>query len=455
MKKVIILLLSAILLGNSYSQNTENSFFSLNQVAGYDSKIRAKSASGIVSVSFSSEDGNEIFTFIKDSNTMVCATVPYGYRINDFAVLDSCIFFCGKNVLNNCGYIAIFDVIIETLTIGGYEFRNIAETEELTEIIAYKVSENLPIYGSLAVARTKNQSYKTCVINLNNYYFDDYNYWKCGIGYECDNYLTDVALMWDGSSGEIVTVGQSLVVNSSQNNFISSYLPKMYIRNYKKDAVFMSDMERVLNTYTDIRMSAISPFKTTKLSGNNVVVSTVTKKNKLQNLNGVEIKRINLDNMEINNIQFIDNTPGTLKEMTYLSNGNRLAILKENTSEIDEIFIANLSKLENYTTSKIYRNNTSFNSISNYDDTHFLATGVINNTILSSLSVLQTNVNNFSTSECINKENIQVSSEVKSIYPSSSPIDPVPAFNCTIAIELGFPVIYETTVGVKCLSYFK
>ena len=126
--------------------------------------------------------------------------------------------------------------------------------------------------------------------------------------------------MWDGSSGEIVTVGQSLVVNSSQNNFISSYLPKMYIRNYKKDAVFMSDMERVLNTYTDIRMSAISPFKITKLSGNNVVVSTVTKKNKLQNLNGVEIKRINLDNMEINNIQFIDNTPGTLKEMTYLSN---------------------------------------------------------------------------------------------------------------------------------------
>lgn len=172
-------------------------------------------------------------------------------------------------------------------------------------------------------------------------------------------------------------------------------------------------------------------------------------------MNGVEIKRINLDNMEINNIQFIDNTPGTLKEMTYLSNGNRLAILKENTSEIDEIFIANLSKLENYTTSKIYRNNTSFNSISNYDDTHFLATGVINNTILSSLSVLQTNVNNFSTSECINKENIQVSSEVKSIYPSSSPIDPVPAFNCTIAIELGFPVIYETTLGVKCLNYFK
>ena len=56
---------------------------------------------------------------------------------------------------------------------------------------------------------------------------------------------------------------------------------------------------------------------------------------------------------------------------------------------------------------------------------------------------------------CINKENIQVSSEVKSIYPSSSPIDPVPAFNCTIAIELGFPVIYETTLGVKCLNYFK
>ena len=49
--------------------------------------------------------------------------------------------------------------------------------------------------------------------------------------------------------------------------------------------------------------------------------------------------------------------------------------MKENTSEIDEIFIANLSKLENYTTSKIYRKNTSFNSISNYDDTHFLATG--------------------------------------------------------------------------------
>lgn len=457
MKNIVLALLSTFIVVNGYSQSVETAFFSLTQVGGHDSKIRSKSVSEIVSVSFSYEYNSEVFTFIKNADTMVCATVPSGYIINDFFVLDSCIFFCGKNVLNNCGYIGIFDVVVADLNIGGYKIWNIAETDELTEVVAYKVSDIFPIYGSLAVAKNQNLSYKTSVINLNNYFYDDYNYWKCGIGYEIDDYLTDVELVSNGASSELITIGQSFVLNSNQNNSVEVYTPKMYMRKFEKDAVFMSSLEDTLYTYTGIRMSSISPFKVTNLNNNNIAVTTVTSKSKLHQIisnEGIEIKMINLNNLMINGLQFVDNTSGTLKEVTYLTNPNKLVLLKESITNIDEIFFADLSKIEDYTSSKVYRNKTSFNSLFCYDNVHFLATGLEENTTRESLSLLQMGINNISTNECVFKESIKISTESKSISPAN-PRDPIPAFNSTIEFEVGFPFVYETDVNLKCLNYYE
>lgn len=457
MKRLLLILLSAILLGNSYSQNTESSFFWLNQVDGYDSKIRAKSPTQIVSVSSSIETGNEIFTFIKNADTMIYATVPYGYTINDFVVLDSCIFFCGKNILDSCGYIGIFDVTVGTLNIGGYRFLNIDKTTELDRIVAYSL--NFPIkYNAVAIGKSKISGYKSCVVDLNNHLYND---WTCMIGMTSVDYITDIANMWDGQNGEIVTVGQSHVLNQVPNpdGLLEVYSPKMYIRQYKRVNILNTGMENYLNNYayTSIRMSITSPFKVVKLSNNNIAVSTVARKSILQQTSteGIEIKTINLDDMIINNIQFIDNSPGIVKEMTYFSNGSKLALLKESTSGLDEIFFANLSQVGTYSTSKIYRDNTSFNSIFSYDNVHFLSTGIVENAISPRLSVLQENVNNFSTSECVSKKTIQVSSTSQSIYPSNSVNSMLYKQSYPVEFEIGFATIYETTVNVKCINYYK
>ncbi len=454
MKRLLLILLSAILLGNSYSQNTESSFFQLNQVAGDDSKIRAKSPTQIVSVSFSIETGNEIFTFIKNADTMIYATVPYGYTINDFVVLDSCIFFCGKNILDSCGYIGIFDVTVATLNIGGYRFVNIEKTAELNKIVAYNAYGLSNKFGAVAIGKPSVSGFKSCVVDLNNYL---HNYWSYTVGLSGEDRITDITLVGSDNS-EIVTVGQSYVSTSNSNNSLVVYSPRMYIRTYKGDAVFTSGMEDVLNEYRNIRMSPTSPFKVSKLNNYNIAVSAtvvIPGVHFTPPTYGIETKRISLSSMEMDKIQFVNNVTGSLKEVTYFPSYNKMVILSEDTMGTDEMFFVDLNKTVDYASHKIYRDNISFNSIVSYDNTHFLATGLEHNLITSRLSVLQENINNFSTSECVVTKSTQVTNNEVSIYPNDDSVFCFTKQSYPAEFEIGFAAIYETTVNLKCINYYK
>lgn len=446
--KLLVLLSSIVLIDNVHSQSVRSSYFSLNRVSGASSKIRANSATEIVSTSYSLVNGVEMFTFVKDTNTMIYATVPYGYRINDFVVLDDCIFFCGINFLNNCGYIAIFDVNVSTMNIGGYRFLNIGETSELTKMVAYKVSDSLPRYGAMAIGKTNNIYFPTCVIDLNNYYLD--NYWRCGIGYELDPYLTDIALIWDGNLGEVMTVGQSLVLNTDT---VVPYIPKMYIRNYKRTGGFLSGMDDVLNTYTNVNMTPISPFIATRLSDNNVAISTILNSRRPSS-DGVEIKKIDLNTMKIDNIQFVYAENGTLRELTFFPTFNKLAILKKNTQDLGEIFFADYDQTGTYIASKIYCNDLSLNSIYSYDGNRFFTIGLESNLINSPLLLLQGSIADISDSECVIREEFRASSEIKSIYPNSN-IENLPKYSCSTEFEIKYPEIYESTINVRCINYYR
>lgn len=454
MKRLLSILLSTILLGNSYSQNTESSFFRLNQVDGYDSKIRAKSPTQIVSVSFSIETGNEIFTFIKNADTMIYATVPYGYTINDFVVLDSCIFFCGKNILDSCGYIGIFDVTVATLNIGGYRFVNIEKTAELNKIVAYNAYGLSNKFGAVAIGKPSVSGFKSCVVDLNNYL---HNYWSYTVGLSGEDRITDITLVGSDNS-EIVTVGQSYVSTSNSNNSLVVYSPRMYIRTYKGDAVFTSGMEDVLNEYRNIRMSPTSPFKVSKLNNYNIAVSAtvvIPGVHFTPPTYGIETKRISLSSMEMDKIQFVNNVTGSLKEVTYFPSYNKMVILSEDTMGTDEMFFVDLNKTVDYASHKIYRDNISFNSIVSYDNTHFLATGLEHNLITSRLSVLQENINNFSTSECVVTKSTQVTNNEVSIYPNDDSVFCFTKQSYPAEFEIGFAAIYETTVNLKCINYYK
>ena len=141
--------------------------------------------------------------------------------------------------------------------------------------------------------------------------------------------------------------------------------------------------------------------------------------------------------------------------MTYFSNDDKLAVLKKHTQNVDEIFIFDLSKNSYYSSSKLYCNNSSLNSIVCYNDDYFLVTGLEHNLINSCLSLLQENVNKFSTSECVENSNINISSDDVSLYPNFVGTN---AFSTQIHIaefRCYNPTIQETSVNVKCLNYYK
>ena len=457
MKKLILFLLVGISF-HSNAQNLESSFFSLNQISGDKSKIRAKSPTEIVSTSFSSENGVEVFTFLKDADTMIYATVPYGYRINDFVVLDNCIFFCGKNILDSCGYIGIFDVNISTMNIGGYKFVDIPTTVELTKIVAYNNNDLSDEYGAVAIGKPQNNNFKSSVVDLNNYLNN--NSWSYTIGFTKTDYITDIALMTDEyNNGEISTVGQSIVSNSNISEPIV-YSKTMYIRNYKKADVLGSGMENSLHvySYTNLRMSLDSPFKMHKLANNKVAVSTIAQYSILQQNNpsyGIEVKTIDLYSMQIENIQFINNCSGTFKEMAYFPTANKLGVLKRNTNGMDEIFLFDMSQITSYTSSKIYHNNAYLNSISCYDGTHFLATSLERNLITSRLSLLQGDINDFFTSECANVGATQISSSNTSISPNNIVTNVFDKQVYLVNFEYVSKSTYKTSVKVKCINYYK
>ena len=201
-------------------------------------------------------------------------------------------------------------------------------------------------------------------------------------------------------------------------------------------------------------MSPTSPFKATRLSDNNVAISSMISSRDLLS-NGIEIKRIDLNSMIINNIQLIRTSDETLKELTYFPASSKLAILAENTQHLSKIFFANYTQDGTYYAQKIYNDDLLLNSISSYDNNHFLSTGVGSDLINSPLFLLQANLNNFSTNECVINESVQASSENKSIYPNDSYIEPLAKYDCTVEYEEGFPEIYETTININCINYYK
>ena len=454
MKRILYTLVLVIGFISVTAQNIENSFFWLNQVDGYDSKIRAKSATEIATASICPQTGNEMFTFIKDANTMLYTIVPYGYSINDFVVLDSCIFFCGRNLLDSCGYIGIFDVTVATLDIGGYKFVNIEKTTELNKIVAYNAYELSDKFGVVAIGKPSVSGFKSCVVDLNNYL---HNYWSYTVGLSGEDRITDISLVGSDNS-EIVTVGQSYVSTLNSNNSLVVYSPRMYIRTYKGEAVLSSGVEDVLNEYRNIRMSPTSPFKVSKLNNYNIAVSAtvvIPGVHFIPPTYGIETKRISLSSMEMNKIQFVNDVNGNLKEVAYFASNNKMAMLNRDTNGTDVIFFVDLNKTVDYTSSRIRRDYTSFNSIFSYDNTHFLATGMVDSPVISSLSILQAGVNNFSTSECVVTRSTQVTNNEVSTYPNYNSVICFDKQSYIAEFELKFPAIYETNVDVRCLNYYK
>ena len=200
-KKIAILVIATIFSTTVYSQQVRSSIFHLNEIEYNNDIIRAVSPNEIV-VKTSSGEGTA-FAFITNSTVQCYVSVPQGYTVNDFEVLDGYIYFCGKKVNENKGCIGMLNIFSPNQLFGSCKITAIEGSKNLTKLVAY----NGPVastVGIAAIGEPEDANYTSCLVGLNN--FAQQNSWNYSVGLSTKDIMTDITL---AGYDELITVGKN------------------------------------------------------------------------------------------------------------------------------------------------------------------------------------------------------------------------------------------------------
>lgn len=450
-----IVLVAIVLSGTAYSQSVRSAFFSMTEVgSGNKSIVRSYKPTGmLITSSFSSTDQVNMFTFIKNSTTLNYTPLPYGYVINDFVILDSCIYFCGRNAVKNCGYIGMFNVPTPYQGIGAYTFIDIDSAANLTKLVAYNGTSPSSI-GIVAIGTPKNTSFTSCIVDLNNYSSSSNNGWKYYYGHITGEEITDIC---DASADLLVTVGKPKAV-SSGNGMVA--LPsKLYLRTYKKAGVLISGMENERREYSTFIPSAGGGFLVEPVDGNDVAIVGVQGFGKDPIVSYfLDILKININSLYMHYGQTItlsEDYLGGLVELEYFPNTKELGIVLNKGDNIGELILADITKIVDYAPYKLWRSNYLFNSIVRANNDNFALTcKPVAIAVSSRLQILHENLNTFSESNCTTDAIIQA--EVKDVSKySTMQINNFTTDSKNATFTFSLAAIYETNVEIHCINYYK
>lgn len=456
--KVLKFILLAIVLTNTaYSQSplVRSSLFSMTDVESNSKSIvrSYKPAAMLIASSYSATNQASMFTFIKNSTPINYVPLPYGYTINDFVILDSCIYFCGKNSVNNCGYIGMFDIPNPYQIMGGYSLFNIDSASNLTKLVAF--NEPLPSISVVAIGMPKNSSFTSCVVDLNNYSNSSNNGWKYSYGHITGEEITDIC---DASTDLLITVGKPKAV-SSGNGMVA--LPsKLYLRTYKKAGVLISGMENERREYSITALpSNNSGFLLEPIDGGDIAVAWVQTFGKYTSATYfLDILRININSLHIyyeQTITLSEEYLGGLVELEYFPNTTKLGVVLNKGNNIGELILADISQIADYAASKLWHKDYLLNSITHANNDNFALT--CKSPLLQKsphLLILHENLNTFSESNCTTDETIQAKVNETSLN-SSTQVNSFTTYSKDATSTFIVPSIEETDVEIHCANYYK
>lgn len=453
MTKIFQIIIVAIALtSTAYSQQVRSSFFSLNQV-GASGKNIIRSYTPTSMLITSSHSGNmAMFAFIKNSDVLNYTTLPSNYSINDFVVLDSCIYFCGKNATKNCGYIGKFNVPTPHQAIGGYTFIDIDSSANLTKLVAYNGVVSSTI-GVVAIGTPKNTSFKSCVVDLNNY-SDENRRWKYQYAQVAKEEITDIC---DATPDFLVTIGKS------NTTFWGSSLNYLCLRRYKKSSVLMSNIIDESNEYSlgTIPYNSDS-FLIEPIGGDNIAVvglrSLILEVVRTASPHTAIIMKIDVNTLVLNAQQTLSldgNESRQLNELEYFPSENILGIALRKGDNNGEFLFADMTQTQTYTSSKLWKDNYIFNSITRSNNNNFALSCTQYITSSPRLCILQDNLNTFQSSNCSANATIDINATTQWDSPTMR-LKSFSVQNKENANMVFQPAaIYETTVDVHCIEHYE
>jgi hypothetical protein len=390
-----------------------------------------------------------MFTFVMNSNILNYTPLPSNYSINDFVVLDSCMYFCGKNTTKNCGYIGMFNVPTPYQGIGAYTFIDIDSSANLTKLVAYNGVVSSTI-GVVAIGTPKNTSFKSCVVDLNNYSGENRR-WKYQYAQVAKEEITDIC---DATPDFLVTIGKS------NTTFLGSSLNYLCLRRYKKSSVLMSNIIDESNEYSlgTIPYNSDS-FLIEPIGGDNIAVvglkSLIFEVVRAFNPHTAIIMKIDVNTLVLNAQQTISlegDEYRTLHELEYFPSENILGIALRKGDNNGELLFADMTQTQTYTSSKLWKDNYIFNTITRSNNNNFALSCTQYITSSPRLYILQDNLNTFQSSNCSANATIDINATTQ----WDSPTMRLKSFSVQDRVDASIVFepasIYETTVDVHCID---
>ena len=126
----------------------------------------------------------------------------------------------------------------------------------------------------------------------------------------------------------------------------------------------------------------------------------------------------------------------------------------QDTLNLGHVFFADMTKTANYSTNKISRSNTVFNSITRYSGNSFLISSDVTNLINRSLSFLHEDLNYFKESNCSVDEVVETTASETAITPQTKTSE-MRRIEYPINFMSAYPGVYETNLTIDCASYYK
>lgn len=452
----MLFIVTLILSITANSQQVRSSIFHLNEIEYNNDIIRAVSPNEIV-VKTSSGEGTA-FAFITNSTVQCYVSVPQGYTVNDFEVLDGYIYFCGKKVNENKGCIGMLNIFSPNQLFGLCKITTIEKSKNLTKLVAY----NGPVastVGIAAIGEPEDATYTSCIVDFNNY--NQSNSWKYSVGLSTKDYITDITLV---APNELATIGRE------KTEYVFGNLlnvNRMCVRTYKRTAMFTSGTANGVYCFqglgtnnsnatylaAQVDESNIAVVKAT--AGGTFVSGGVTTASGISLTNSIGIRIINIPTMIMVKEQTIDTTGNQIKDMVYFPNSKRLGIVSSLNDGFGEVYFPNLSKDADYTAFKLFRDDTYLNSIARFNDDSFIMTSFINANISPILTqFIHENVNDYKESSCTSDAKIRVSTVVENIIPTylENPLE-VTGYNINFSTYT--VTATETEAILDCTSYYK
>lgn len=451
MAKVFQIIIVAIALtSTAYSQQVRSSYFSVEQLGTAGKTIVRTSLplNMLVVSSFSNEDRITKFAFLKkNSNVVKYIELPYNYTVNDFVILDSCIYFCGQTGFGNKAYIGMSAMTTSLQGANTYCILTIDSAATLTKLVAYKGTVASAV-GITAIGTPKNTAYTSCVVDVNNYRNSDMS-WKYWYGQVAGEEITDIC-----DAGALLAT----VAKVKPSNGTSFFSPSLLLRTYKKDNIFATGMSNIVHKYSNYRHPyGDGGYLVENLDGNNIAVVSTSSEGIISTYYPITISKININTFVMNNKQQItyDSTRSrTLLDLEYFPTTNSLGILTNVPSTMGELLFANMSKTSAYTSSRLRRDDNLFKSITESNNGNFAIICSPLMTMTENVPVLFENISIFKDSQCSTDASMPVSAQTLN-QASTTETNSFIQHNKLANWIHSSTTLYETTVNIHCANYYK